>query len=211
MQTRSELKKSHLILIQQNQKAVFLLLDVAAMKQCFNLSIRTIKFRLHWLLCWMLSRHLNNTMSVAEPIHFSGIAVPYISWELGPGFQQIDCKRSSPQHPYHWHTWMSASLVTIQNDCFTVRLKGILCFLWVSFTCFPGLAWSEDGDVRFWWHQDDNAGDGQQQVITIFPPKSCLEMRRWWLFSSRAALHSDKFGKGLFTARKLLAWLSGNS
>lgn len=34
---------------------------------------------------------LNNTTSVAEPIHFFGTTVTYISWELGPDFQQIDC------------------------------------------------------------------------------------------------------------------------
>ena len=54
------------------------------------------------------------------------------------------------------HTSMSASLATIPNDCFTFSFKGILGFLGVSFICFPGLAWSEDGDTRFWWHQDDN-------------------------------------------------------
>lgn len=127
-----------------------------------------------------------------------------------------------------------------------------------GFLRFPGLAWSEDGDARFWWYQDDN-GSMQgivnsmwlQRTIPLppppgvskaaitftwfisflsfvlylmieqdlssvsgmsnyFSPKSCLE-ETWWLFSSRAVLHSNKSGKGLFTTRKLLAWLSGNN
>lgn len=64
------------------------------------------------------------------------------------------------------HAWMSASLVTIQNDCFTFNFKGILSFLGVSFICFPGLAWREDGNARFWWYQGDNTSNNQQHGIT---------------------------------------------
>lgn len=79
-------------------------------------------------------------------------------------FVKIIFTASLPQQPPAY-PWMSVSLVTIQNYCFTFSFKGILYFLGVSAICFPGLAWSEDGDVRFWWHQDDNASDGQQYVI----------------------------------------------
>lgn len=89
------------------------------MKQRFNLSIPTIKFPLHWLLCWTLSWHLNNTMSLASQwLTWLGIWPRLLTNRLLKIISVVSLPGQSSAH-----TSMSASLVAIQNDSLLSALK----------------------------------------------------------------------------------------
>lgn len=91
---------------------------------------------------------------------------------------------------------LSASLVTIQNDCFSFSFKTILCFLGVSFIflCLPGVM---IGDGRFWWHQDDKTS--VQETIPLAASTSGLKSSHkliiykqsniWFVFFLSFVLH----------------------